>query len=277
MTVETASVIYFSPTSSTKKIIFAILEGMNIDTVNEVNLNLKENRTKLNYKIETDIAIIGVPVYGGRIPNGLYEFFKTIQGNGAPTVLINVYGNVSRGFALEELYSLTTKRSFDIVALAAFIGQHSFSTKEVPLGENRPNSEDLKIATDFGKSIIKKLSNANISKKDYEIHLSRRQNVIGNLINLIHFLPQSSGKIFIKEPIVDLTKCIECGACAKNCPKMAINDKTLQIDRKLCIGCFNCVRVCLTEARKLSYKYKKLVAWYLKRANRIYKMPELYK
>ncbi|HEX3013600.1 MAG TPA: 4Fe-4S binding protein [Methanobacterium sp.] len=275
MNIKSATAIFFSPTSSTKKIAFSILKGMNIEITNTVNLNLKENREKLNYKIETDIAIIGVPVYGGRIPNGLYNFFKTVQGNGVPTVLVTVYGNVSRGSALEELYTLTAKK-LDIVAMASFIGQHSFSTKEVPLGENRPNLEDLKIATDFGKSIQIKLKDANSSKKDNLIQLSKRQIFIGNFMNFIHAMPQRAGKIFIKEPLVDLTKCIKCGECAKQCPKQAINNESLQIDRELCIGCFNCVKVCPVEARKLSYKYEKLLAWYLKRANRTYKTPELY-
>lgn len=249
---------------------------MNIETINTVNLNLKETREKLKINVETDMVIIGVPVYGGRIPNGLYDYFKNIHGNGVPTVLVTVYGNVSRGSALEELYTLTSKKKFNTVAMAAFIGQHSFSTKEVPIGENRPNPEDLKLATDFGKDIMIKLKDADFSKKDYLIQLSKRQILTGNFMNLIHAMPQRAGKTFIKEPLVDLTKCIKCGSCTKQCPKQAIDNENLQINRKLCIGCFNCVRVCPVEARNIDYNYEKLVAWYLKRSNRTYKVPELY-
>lgn len=49
MNIERVTLIYFSPTLSTKKILNAIVKGMNIETINEINLTTKKNRDKFEY------------------------------------------------------------------------------------------------------------------------------------------------------------------------------------------------------------------------------------
>ena len=109
MKIEKATLIYFSPTLSTKKILNAIVKGMNIEIKNEINLTIKSNRDKFEYNNKTDLLIIGVPVYGARIPKDLYPYLKAICGNNTPVALVTVFGNVSKGFALNELYTLVSK------------------------------------------------------------------------------------------------------------------------------------------------------------------------
>ena len=63
------------------------------------------------------------------------------------------------------------------------------------------------------------------------------------------FHPDKSNiKIIEKNGVAKPQTCIQCGKCAKACPKGAItkNEKTgvYNISRKLCDGCGECVGVC---------------------------------
>ena len=53
-------------------------------------------------------------------------------------------------------------------------------------------------------------------------------------------------------------KCIECGACAGECPVGCISqgDGKYEIDKDVCIGCGSCAGVCPVEApEEESYTY----------------------
>ncbi len=60
-------------------------------------------------------------------------------------------------------------------------------------------------------------------------------------------------KLFGEKPIVvDETKCIKCGTCAKKCPAGAISLSPYPvIDKKKCIRCFCCMEICPQDALSL--------------------------
>ena len=268
MKIEKATLIYFSPTLSTKKILNAIIKGMNIETINEINLTTKKNRDKFEYDKKTDLLIIGVPVYGARIPKDLYSCLKAIYGNNTPVILVTVFGNVSKGFALNELYTLVSKRGFKVIAMGAFIGRHSFATEKAPLAFDRPNIKDLQTAQNFGENIIQKIRFIDTIEKKDIIHQCISSKIVGNFFNTFHtILPQNSNKTVIKEPIIDYDKCTKCKICVNGCPKQAINTDTLKIEMDLCIGCFRCVRFCPEGARKIVYKGDKFVRAFFNKEN----------
>ncbi|MEO0069154.1 MAG: DUF362 domain-containing protein [candidate division WOR-3 bacterium] len=61
-------------------------------------------------------------------------------------------------------------------------------------------------------------------------------------------------------PILDRKRCIQCGKCAENCPKKAINLSTYpRINIKRCISCFCCSEICPTHAITIAPTLKSLL------------------
>ncbi|MFT5875896.1 MAG: ferredoxin [Clostridium sp.] len=270
MIINTATIIYFSPTGTTEKIINSIAKGMGIFSNNTIDITSFKVRSTVGPLIDGDIVLIGVPVYEERIPKILYPFLTSLKGNKKPVVLVAVYGNIGEGIVLNELNFITKNSGFKVVAAGSFIGEHSFSTKEVPVEEGRPNYEDLSKAEEFGRNIIKKMQNI----KDLNDTLLEIPQ--GKLPLMAKILPQNSARIFTKTPFADMSICNHCGACVKLCPMNAINKDTLNISEKQCLRCFRCVKRCPKKARKIIYKPKFLVSKILTTKNKIKREPNIY-
>lgn len=79
--------MYFSPTGTTKKVVKAfgeaVAQAIECSEIEEFDFTLKKNREKPYSFSATDLVVLGVPVYAGRVPNVLKGFLSSIQGNGA--------------------------------------------------------------------------------------------------------------------------------------------------------------------------------------------------
>jgi Heterodisulfide reductase, subunit A and related polyferredoxins len=270
MIISSVTSIYFSPTGTTKKIINSIIKGMGTVDNQIIDLTLPKARAAGIPLIDGDIVLIGVPVYEEKIPEILYSFLDKLKGNGNPVVLIAVYGNIGDGITLNELEYIAQKSNFKVIAAGAFIGEHSFSTEEMPIAKNRPSYEDLNKAEEFGKNIIKKMQNIN-SLQDVSLIIPQ-----GKLPLMAKIVPKNSARILTKTPFADLSKCNHCNVCVKLCPMSAIDKDTLKIDEQQCLRCFCCVKRCPKNARRIIYKPKFLVSKVLAMKNRIEKEPKLY-
>lgn len=270
MIVSSSTIIYFSPTGATKKIINSIVKGMNIVNNQIVNLTVPKVREDGIPSIDGDIVLIGVPVYSEEIPNILNPFLTSLKGSNKPVVLIVVYGNMSDGIALNELYSITKSSGFNVIGGCSFIGEHSFSTEETPVAKGRPNNEDLGKAEEFGRNIIEKLQRTN-NLSDISLKIPQ-----GKVPLIAKILPKSGAKIFSKTPFVDMNKCRHCGICVKLCPMGAIDKDTLVINKNLCLHCFCCVKRCPRKARKIIYQPQFIVSKMLAIKGKVKKAPKIY-
>ena len=133
MKIEKVHAVYFSPTGTTKTVITHLVKCITTllpEVVTEVkDFTLPSGRKKVPDIRESELAIVGLPVYAGRLPNLLLNYLTTWQSNGAWAVPVVVYGNRSYGNALVELYDILRYRGFHPIAAAAFVGQHSFTTR----------------------------------------------------------------------------------------------------------------------------------------------------
>ena len=107
MKIEKVHAVYFSPTGTTKTVITHLVKCITTllpEVVTEVkDFTLPSGRKKVPDIRESELAIVGLPVYAGRLPNLLLNYLTTWQSNGAWAVPVVVYGNRSYGNALSIL------------------------------------------------------------------------------------------------------------------------------------------------------------------------------
>lgn len=223
--------LYFSPTRTTAKVVNAIAKGIS-DLGDEkiYDITLPEGRKETITFNSDDCLIIGLPVYGGRIPEFITPYIESLKGNKTPTIIATVYGNRHYDDALIELKDILDKNGFVVFGAGAFIAEHSY-TKEV--GRNRPDIDDLNLAENFGKDIAKKIIDNNFSSIKVNGNVPYKERKPSNPL----------------APITD-ERCNMCGICADNCPTYAIDftDFT-KADVSKCIKCHNCVKICPVGAK----------------------------
>ena len=242
--------ICFSPTGTTESVLNHIASGMGQDEPVRIDLTDREKREAFFAEPEsvlgdTDCVLVGMPVYFGYIPQFLKERIKSLDGKGRAAVAVVVYGNRDFDHALKELCALLENGRFQVIAAAAFVGEHSFSSV-LPIAIGRPDREDLSAAGRFGERVSSALDKmATIREEDVP-----GKKKTSDPLKTIK-LPDPPKPRFISE------KCNQCGLCAESCPMGIIDSGTFDFRnaaaRKLCLGCMRCVKACGQGARILEF------------------------
>jgi ferredoxin len=257
---------YFSPTGTTKKVLEAIAKGIGIEPVEHLCMTSPNAVMKTHGNFKDELVVIGAPVYAGRLPQDAVKRFKSFRAQDTRAILVVVYGNRDYEDSLLELTHLSKELGFIPVAAAAFIGEHSFSTKDVPIGSGRPDNKDLEKAVAFGRTIKQRLSD--LCSLDTTVFSLQ---VPGNF-PYKDSMPQIEGAA---RTLADI--CTTCGTCAEVCPKGAITvSAAVETDPNLCIKCCACVKECPTEARIMDIPFIKKIAGWLSENYAHRKEPELF-
>ena len=265
MNIDNLQIIFFSPTGTTKKILHNIASNIpckNLKTINITNPAIRKQQIKTS---NNDLLIVGVPVYMGRVPLLASEFLKTITANNTPVVCIVVYGNRAYDDALLELKNIMENCNCKPIAAAAFIGEHSFSSPELPTAHGRPDKNDLKNAVNFGKQIYAKLSTLFLSDSLTDL----------NIPGIYPY--QGTTQLWDVDFIAVDDNCTKCGLCLNSCPTAAINpDNYSEINIKKCITCCACIKICPQNSRKILKSKIKTAAERLHNMYSQRKEPELF-
>jgi len=229
--------IYFSPTGTTRKIIDAIAKGFTQQQI--VRYDLTYTAAITHKQLHDGVAIIGVPVYAGRVPEICLERIIGFTATNLPVILVALYGNREYEDTLIELSDMTTKAGFSVIAAGAFIGEHSYSTADQPIAIDRPDYADLSNAQQFGRDIALKLSSgANLEKLKIPGNFPYRERVQFGGIS----------------PTTDPSTCTLCGICASVCPTFIIKvTEEVSTDARGCVMCCACVKNCPEQARTFSH------------------------
>ncbi|MBI5250550.1 MAG: 4Fe-4S binding protein [Desulfomonile tiedjei] len=265
MNFSSLKLAYFSPTGTTKKVLEAIAEGIGIEPVEHLSVTSTNTAMKPLGNFTDELVVIGAPVYAGRLPEDAVKRFKHFRAQGTRAILVVVYGNRDYEDSLLELTDLSRELGFIPVASAAFIGEHSFSTKDVPIATGRPDKKDLEKAVAFGLTIKQRISD--LGSLDTTVSLK----VPGNFPYKTRMPPIEGAARTLA------SVCTTCGTCAEVCPKGAIKvNTTVETDPNLCIKCCACVKECPTQARIMDIPFVRKIAAWLNENYTHRKEPELF-
>ena len=276
MNIHAAKLIYFSPTHTTRRVLEGIARGIQAPRADHLDLTPPASRTQAWPDIHGELAIVGAPVYGGRIPLDAVHRLRRLKAKDTPAAIVVVYGNRAYEDALLELRDLVLEAGFTPIAAGAFVGEHSFSTDAMPIAHGRPDAQDLAEAAAFGRRIRDKLTGLHALDELPSLH------VPGSVPCRDRGAPARIS------PDTQGTLCTLCGTCATVCPTAAIavgtqwrsrgarGEDAVVTDPEACILCCACVKNCPTGARVMADpRIAKTTRW-LSTDYRERKEPETY-
>lgn len=254
---DATHLVFFSPTHTSAKIARAVGDGIGMGRRRETDLTLDESADPI--EITNALTVIAAPVYGGRVAPVALKRLKRLKGNNAPAILIAVYGNRDYEDALIELRDTAVELGFTPLSAGAFIGEHSYSTTNMPIAAGRPDASDLQIAFQFGQDSLKKLIEKTAVTSP-ELQAACKLKSLGGKLSILlssFFIKGTSPYKIVQagKPAcpVCTEACFVCGECVEVCPTHAISiskdGSQIETDINRCIKCCACVKECPNEAR----------------------------
>lgn len=245
MTITKIRAVYFSGTGNTGRTVLMMAQKLSeyLKVPYEgVCINPSIVR-KMDLQFQSDeLAIVGTPVYDGRVPMHLLPYLQEkLKGQNTPAVAVCTFGN--RGFddALVELRNLLQASGFATIGAAAIVAQHVFAHQ---CGHNRPGYGDEKQIIKLAKEVSKKVETMDapptevlyVQGNDPVGPYNTPRDRYGYPVSIKKVRPKTRVKqlknpeIVIKMCPVDAIApdgiqipgpCVRCGACVKFDPEKA--------------------------------------------------------
>ncbi len=252
MEVRTVWSVWFSATGTTRKVVTAVsravAQGLGA-AWREYSFNLPAAREGELSFADSDLVVLGLPVYAGRVPNLLLPYVRDqVKGNGALAVPVVLYGNRNFDDALLELRNVMGANGFHPVTAGAFVGEHAFSRV---LGAGRPDQEDMAVAATLAEETVKKV-------RSLEGPPAAAVEVEGCEPVRPYYTPRDRHgepiRDFLKaRPVTDPDRCVQCGLCARLCPLGSISPEDVtRVGR--CFKCCACVKGCPMGAKSFTHQ-----------------------
>ena len=254
--------IYFSATGTSKKVALAISQTIATEfVVEDITFQSLQNTTYAT----NDLLCVAVPVYGGGVAPVALKRLDVIRGNNTPAVVVVVYGNRNFERAAVQMSDFLAERGFITIAVAAFVGEHSYSTEQYPIAVGRPAEGDMNDAKHFGQLVKEKLATGieSVDVSALQCPDSGEENVKA-FVEFVKGYQAEQAKNPIKLlPITDEDRCVMCGVCVDVCPMEAIDRENVSVvDSTLCIKCCACVKECPKEAKTLNSPFAPMLSKY---------------
>ena len=245
MDIQTVQALWFSPTGNAERAAVTIARsvaeklGVALETF---SLNRPEARKREYAFAASDFLVIACPVYAGKLPNKILPDLKAIlKGSDTPAAAVVSFGNRAFDNALAELVSVLTDGGFRTLSAAAFVGEHAFTDK---LGGGRPGVSDIWEMRTFAEKTADALRTLETCPGPVRVP--------GDAAAPYYVPKGTDGQParFLKaKPKVDLSRCHNCGTCAKVCPMGAIDPRDVSSVPGTCVKCQACIVKCTRRAR----------------------------
>lgn len=244
MKITNIKAVYFSPEGNTQKIVVHMAKKLSEALGVPFTLfdaTRPKQREVLQEFGRTELAVIGVPTYAGRVPNKLLPYIQSsLTGGGAPAIPVVTFGNRSFDNSLKELCGELEQHGFHTVAAAAVAARHAFSDK---IADGRPDEADWKKVDAFVKKTAENIREMREAPMPVEV---------SGMWPAEYYTPLGSdGKtvVFLKAKPKTTAACTHCGICAAMCPMGAIDKSDETLVPGVCIKCQACVRKCPMRAK----------------------------
>lgn len=229
MTSKRIASIHFSAAGATRKTVDALAGSFagNLETYDLMKADPGDG-----IELTPDVlAVVGMPVFAGRIPPFARKRLEKIRGGGAAAIAAAVFGNRAYDDALAELTDVLADCGFRVFAAGAFIGEHSIFPK---VATGRPDGADMAKIAEFAKECKKRLA-AGLPETG----------VVAVKGNRPYLVPKPGPGL---APAIDAEACLGCGACVERCPTGALllpeGASSVEKKSEACISCAACVKAC---------------------------------
>ena len=250
MAIKTVMAAYFSPVGSTRRVTAAVAAGLAESLgakLREFNWTIKKNREWRLEFTPSDLLVVGVPTYAGRIPNKMIPYVRdnllvdqeivaareasaaaSANGGAADPAIFAVpvvtYGGRAFDNSLAETAGLLKANGFAIAGGAAMPCEHVFSDVLQP---GRPTEEDLAAAREFGKAVGEKiLAFQKAADEGGTAGAWIEPMLPGDDAPEAYYQPRDldgNPTDFLKAvPVLQDRRCIGCGRCQSVCPMASI-------------------------------------------------------
>lgn len=245
MEIKKVWALYFSATGNTDKTVNVIAEELagRLEAPLERIAFTRPSERQGTYSFAPgDLVVVGAPTYAGKLPNKILpDFQSNLHGNGALAVGVVTFGNRAYDHSLAELCATLEAGDFHTVAAGAFACRHAFTDQ---LAFDRPDWGDRRQMAEFAAKTAGKLHGLTAIPAPVKVP--------GNPA-APYYIPKGAdgepAKFLKAKPRTDLSKCTNCGACARLCPMGAIDPQNVDSVPGTCIKCQRCVRKCTKHAK----------------------------
>ncbi len=255
MEITCIKAVYFSATGNTRRVTEAVAEEIakRLGTEMEVcDFTLPKARQQVVEFTQNELAVFGMPVYAGRVPNKMLPVVQTMfRGNDTLAIPLVTFGNRSYDNALIELRNELEKNGFHTIAGAALAARHAFSDR---LAGERPGEEDFRQLSEFAQNAAEKVTELAAQFPGGEGKMTWPKPVAVKGIEPIpaYYTPlgeDGQPAKFLKAKPKTRENCTDCKICAKVCPMGSIGYDDPSDVTGICIKCQACVRSCPVDAK----------------------------
>jgi NAD-dependent dihydropyrimidine dehydrogenase PreA subunit len=197
-----------------------------------------------------DGLIFGSPVFADFVPEPLHSWLPLLEGAGEPCALFLTYGARTCGYSHFHTSELLRAAGLRVLFTAEFLGRHSFNVAGWTVIPDRPNQDDLAVATEFAQLALSRF--ADPSARPLPLQKPFRYD------RAVEEMQERDppGERTWTNPVRMSEECSKCRQCERDCPTEAFDAESGVSDFTLCISCMRCVHECPDQVIKVDERMK---------------------